>query len=61
MSLLHIISPRCLPKTLSYFLMTLCSPGAIHIQEKANSGAHKARKGLRKKCYDCTPLGPAAF
>lgn len=33
--------------SLLHFLMTLCSPGSIHIQEKAISGAHKARKGLR--------------
>ncbi len=34
-----------------HFLMTLCSPGAIHIQEKAISGPHKARKGLRKMLW----------
>lgn len=31
------------------------------MQEKALSGPHKARKGLRKKCYDCTQLAPAAL
>lgn len=40
--------PFCNSQWPLHFLMTLCSPWAVHIQEKSIPGAHKARKGLRR-------------